>query len=84
VFAFRVTNPETRAFIKGLAGQNRKRFAVPSLVMGPPVQQIIDGHVVEDHNISDLRPGEAVIFTPGCVPFVAQMALYQERNVPER
>jgi type IV secretory pathway TraG/TraD family ATPase VirD4 len=84
VFAFRVSNPETREFIKGLAGQNRKRFAVPSLVMGPPVQQIIGGHVVEDHNISDLRPGEAVIFTPGCAPFVAQMALYQERNVPER
>lgn len=76
VIAFRVTNPDTREFIKGIAGQNRKRVAIPSLVMGPPVQQILDGHVVEDHNISGLRPGQAIVFTPGYQPFVSQVALY--------
>ncbi len=78
VFGFRVTNPDTRDYLKGIAGQNRRRVAIPSLVMGPPVQQIIEGHVIEDYHVSNLRPGQAVVFTPGYQPFTAQVGLYKE------
>jgi len=78
VMAFRVGDPETRDFVKGLAGQNLKRVAVPSLVPGPPVQQIVEGQVVEDHHVWDLRPGEAIVFMPNTdAPFKTRIALFQ-------
>ncbi len=80
VFSFRVTNADTRAFIKGITGQNKKRVAIPRLVSGPPVEEIVDGYVVEDHHICDLCPGRAIVFTPGYNPFVTQIALYDGRN----
>ena len=77
VFAFRVTDEVTRTFIKGLGGENRRRIAVPNLVAGPPIQQILPGHVVEDYDIWDLRPGQAVCFLPGTeAPFLAPLAIF--------
>jgi type IV secretory pathway TraG/TraD family ATPase VirD4 len=78
VLGFRVTDEDTRAFVKGIAGKNRKLVAAPSLAPGPPVQQIVDGYVVEDHDVWNLRPGEAICVMPGAqAPFRASLALYR-------
>jgi type IV secretory pathway TraG/TraD family ATPase VirD4 len=75
VIAFRTTNPETRRFIQGIAGSNQKLVTV-SKIPGHPVQQVVKGQVVEDHDIWQLRPGQAIVFLPGLAPFVTQIRLY--------
>ncbi len=75
VLAFRTTNPETRAFIQGIAGSNQKLVTI-SKIPGHPFQQVITGHVVEDHDIWNLLPGQGIVFLPGFSPFVTQTKLY--------
>jgi len=75
VFAFRTTNSETRSFIQGIAGANQKLVQLTN-IPGQTFRQIIKGQVVEDHDIWNLRPGQAIIFLPGHGPFVAQVQLY--------
>ena len=76
VLAFRTTNPETRSFIQGIAGSNQKLVLV-SKIPGHPVQQVVKGQVVEDHDIWNLRRGEAIVFLPGYGPFITQFEKYQ-------
>jgi type IV secretory pathway TraG/TraD family ATPase VirD4 len=75
VFAFRTTNPETRAFIQGIPGHNRKLYRNTD-IPNQPFQQVIDGQVVEDHQVWDLRKGQSIVFLPNQEPFVANVALY--------
>ena len=76
VIAFRTTNPETRSFIQGIAGSNQKLVLI-SKIPGHPVQQVVKGQVVEDHDIWHLRPGQAIVFMPGHGPFVTQLKKYE-------
>lgn len=75
VFAFRTTNSETRSFIQGIAGSNQKLVQLTN-IPGQTFRQIIKGQVVEDHDIWNLRPGQAIVFLPGHGPFVTQLRLY--------
>jgi type IV secretory pathway TraG/TraD family ATPase VirD4 len=78
VFAFRVTDDDTRTFVKGIAGRNRKLVSVPSVVAGPPIQEMTEGNVVEDHEVWSLRPGEAICFFPGAeAPFRTWLHLFK-------
>ena len=76
VIAFRTTNPETRSFVQGVAGSNQKLLTV-SKIPGHPFQQVLKGQVVEDHDIWNLWPGQAIVFLPGLAPFVTQIKLYE-------
>jgi type IV secretory pathway TraG/TraD family ATPase VirD4 len=79
VFAFRTTNRETREFIQGIGGRNKKLHVI-SLIPGQTLQQIVDGQVVEDHDIWDLAKGQAVVFLPNCDPFVANVNLHDRKR----
>jgi type IV secretory pathway TraG/TraD family ATPase VirD4 len=79
VVAFRVTDDDTRAFVKGIAGRNRKLLSTPSFVAGPPIQDVVEGSVVEDKDVWCLRTGQAIFFFPGIdVPFSASIRRYEE------
>jgi type IV secretory pathway TraG/TraD family ATPase VirD4 len=80
VLAFRTTNPETRAFIQGIAGTNQK-LVLLSKIPGHPFQQVVKGQVVEDHDIWELRRGQAIVFVPGHGPFVTQLEEYESNQV---
>ena len=75
--SFRVNDAKSREYIQGLYGKNRKKEIFVSAVQGKGVtEQITDGNVVEDWDISKLRIGEAVIGLPGMSPFTFQFQEY--------
>ncbi len=75
--SFRVNDAKSREYIQGLYGKNRKKEIFVSAVQGKGVtEQITDGNVVEDWDISRLRIGEAVIGLPGTSPFTFQFQEY--------
>jgi type IV secretory pathway TraG/TraD family ATPase VirD4 len=70
VFSFRVNDNESRSFIQGLSGKNRKMEVYSSSTPGKPNQENIrDGNVIEDWNISSLGLGEAIVSVLGYPPF---------------
>lgn len=79
VFAFRTTNPETRAFIQGIAGHNKK-FYIQSVIPGQPYQQVIESQVVEDCDVWDLAKGQSIVFLPNREPFVASIELHPKKG----
>jgi type IV secretory pathway TraG/TraD family ATPase VirD4 len=79
IFAFRTTNPETRGFIQGIAGRNKK-LHIHSVIPGQSLQQVVDGQVVEDHQVWDLTKGQAIVFTPNLEPFVANIELHPKKR----
>jgi hypothetical protein len=75
VIAFRVTDDETRTFIKDIVGRNRKAIAVPSVGVRQPTEVVVEGYVVEDSSVWSLGVGEAIIFMRGVTePFQIQLA----------
>lgn len=79
IFAFRTTNPETRGFIQGIAGHNKK-LHIHSVIPGQSLQQVVDGQVVEDYQVWDLAKGQAIIFMPNLEPFVASIELHSKKK----
>lgn len=68
---FRVNDPQSKEYIKGMFGKNRKKEIFMASVQGRGItEQIRDANVVEDWDISKLAIGEAIIGLPGCPPFV--------------
>ena len=77
VFSFRVNDPHSRQYIKDLYGQNIKMQTYLSAVQNRGLtEQIREGWVVEDSDITDLKLGQAVVSTPGCEPFMFQFNKY--------
>lgn len=76
--SFRVNDAESREFIKNLYGKNIKMTAFVSSVSGRGInEQIREGYVVEDQDITRLQTGQAIIGAPGCEPFRFQFRRYQ-------
>lgn len=77
VLAYRVHDEETRAFVRNLAGRNRKLYTLPAAGAGPPVQPAVEGHVIEDHHVWDLKRAEAIVVMPDVdQPFTAKLQDY--------
>ena len=77
-FAFRVNDAESREYIKELLGKNIKLQTFMSAVQNRGVtEQIREGYVVEDSDITNLPVGQAIVCPPGCLPFRFQFRLYE-------
>ena len=75
--AFRVNDAGSREYIKGLFGRNIKLQTYLSAVQNRGVsEQIREGYVVEDEDITNLPVGQAIIGAPGCQPFRFQFKRY--------
>ena len=75
--AFRVNDAGSREYIKGLFGRNIKLQTYLSAVQNRGVsEQIREGFVVEDEDITNLPVGQAIIGAPGCQPFRFQFKKY--------
>lgn len=75
--AFRVNDAESREYIKNLFGRNIKLQTYVSAIQNRGVaEQIREGYVVEDEDITNLPVGQAIIGAPGCQPFRFQFRLY--------
>ena len=76
--AFRVNDPNSREYVKSLFGRNIKLQTYLSAVQNRGVsEQIREGFVVEDEDITNLTVGQAIIGAPGCQPFRFQFKRYQ-------
>ena len=75
VFAFRLYDQPSRDFVRGRFGLNRTllRFdgAVKTRGLG---EQLIDGSVIEDWDLSGLGVGQAVVGLPTGPPFLFTFA----------
>lgn len=75
--AFRVNDAGSREYIKGLFGRNIKLQTYLSAVQNRGVsEQIREGFVVENEDITNLPVGQAIIGAPGCQPFRFQFKKY--------
>ena len=75
--AFRVNDAGSREYIKDLFGRNIKLQTYLSAVQNRGVsEQIREGFVVEDEDITNLPVGQAIIGAPGCQPFRFQFKRY--------
>ena len=75
--AFRVNDAGSREHIKNLFGQNVKKQTYLSAVQNRGVvENIKDGFVVEDEDITNLPIGQAIIGAPGAEPFRFQFKRY--------
>ena len=75
--AFRVNDAGSREYIKGLFGRNIKLQTYLSAVQNRGVsEQIREGFVVEDEDITNLPVGQAIIGAQGCQPFRFQFKKY--------
>lgn len=75
--SFRVNDVHSKEYIQNLYGKNRKKEIYTSVIQGKGVsEQLSDGYVVEDWDISRLKTGEAIIGLPGAEPFLFQFKKY--------
>ena len=78
VFCFRVGDAASREFIKQLYGKNLKLNTYMSAVSSRGiVEQLTEGNVIEDSDVTDLPTGWALVKTPGCMPFRLYFPLYR-------
>lgn len=79
--SFRVNDANTREFIKGLFGKNRKRETYMAAVQTRGiVEQVREANVVEDWDTANLATGQAILGMPGCVPFLFQFDRHKSRT----
>ena len=75
--AFRVNDAGSREYIKALFGRNIKLQTYLSAVQNRGVsEQIREGFVVEDEDVTNLPVGQAIVGAPGCQPFRFQFKRY--------
>lgn len=76
IFAFRPNDPKTREYVSQIHGQNLMLEQITQLNGKiENVQRM--GHVVEDWDLINLRPGEAVVGLPNVPPFKFAFAPYR-------
>ncbi len=66
---FRVNDEESRSYIKNIHGRNIKQDIYTSIQTKGLTENIREGSVVEDWDISRLGLGEAIVGLPGAEPF---------------
>ncbi len=77
-FAFNVNDAKSRTYIKELYGRNLKMLSYVSAVQNRGMsEQIREGNVIEDSDITTLPVGQAIVSAPGCEPFRFQFKLFR-------
>jgi len=77
MFSFRLYDTESREFVRGRHGTNRKRVLIPSVVGSRGlIEELVYGSVIEDWDLSSLRVGEAIVSPPAGTPFRFQFQEY--------
>lgn len=76
-FSFRVNDKNSRDYIRGLYGSNFKRQTFSS-AMGNKgvVEQMREGSVIEDHDVTERGIGQAIVGIMNCEPFLFQFDEY--------
>lgn len=76
-FTFRLIDYESKEYIKGIFGQNRKQDAYLPLVQTKGlIEEQRNAYVVEDWDISNLELGQAIIGIPNYEPFIFRFDKY--------
>lgn len=76
--SFNVNDYASRQYIKNLYGVNRKKETyMGALQNRGVVEEIREGNVVEDWDITNLHRGEAIIGLPGAQPFYFRFTKFQ-------
>lgn len=80
-FGFRVNDAISREYIKSLYGRNSKLQTFQSVVSNRGVaEQIREGFVIEDEDITRLPVGRAIVAPPGAAPFVFHFNKYVKKD----
>ena len=70
VFAFRLMDDASRNLVRQRFGINRKQITTNAAVRGQGVrQELVDGNVIEDWELSRLKTGQCVVSLPEGPPF---------------
>jgi type IV secretory pathway TraG/TraD family ATPase VirD4 len=70
VFAFRLMDATSREFVRERFGRNRKRVTIEHAVRSQGVQEnVLDGNVIEDWDLSSLTVGQTIASPPEGPPF---------------
>ena len=75
LISFRVNDPVSREYIKSLYGTNAlisKRTTLANAVQ----EEKVEGHVVEDWDVNELKIGEAIVGFPFSDPFVFRFDMF--------
>lgn len=76
--SFRVNDSESREYIKGLYGRNIKLQSFLSAVNTRGIsEQVREGNVVEDEDVSNLKIGQCIFGAPECEPFIFRFPEYK-------
>ncbi|MCS7062568.1 MAG: type IV secretion system DNA-binding domain-containing protein [Methylacidiphilales bacterium] len=84
VFAFRVTDHNTREFVQKLFGKQRRVELITSENIQDPMEQVTEGHVVEDWMLNQLDVGEAIVSLPSYAPFLFKFSRYDKKEIMEK
>lgn len=75
VFAFRLMDGRSRAFVADRFGRNRKRVTIEHAVRAEGVHEnVLEGNVIEDWNLSSLGVGQTIASLPSGPPFFFDFA----------
>ena len=78
--AFRVGDQNSRDYVRGLYGKNLKIQSYSSAVQAKGVpENVREASVVEDSDITALKPGQAIVGIMDCEPFLFQFDRYQKQ-----
>ncbi|MCR5230502.1 MAG: type IV secretion system DNA-binding domain-containing protein [Solobacterium sp.] len=76
--SFRVRDAKTREYIKSVYGKNLLMRTYVSAVSSKGIsEQLAEGNVIEDHDITNLRTGEAIVGFPAEEPFLIRFNKYK-------
>lgn len=75
VFSFRLFDAASREYIRGRFGTNRQLLRYETVVKSRGMgEQLLEGHVVEDWNLTGLRVGQCVAALPDSAPYLFTFA----------
>jgi type IV secretory pathway TraG/TraD family ATPase VirD4 len=74
--SYRVSDSESRDYIKGLYGVNRRLETYSHARGGTIAENPRDGDVIEDRDITQLPVGRAIVCMPGAEPFLFSFERY--------
>lgn len=79
VFAFRLYDGESRAFVSERHGMVKKQISMLSSNANKGIQDmIVDGKVIEDSDVVNLNVGECIVSLPNGEPFLFYPLIYGE------
>lgn len=78
IFAFKLTDYDTRQFLVNRLGENYQNISFAAQNENANVQR--NGHCLEEWHLQDLRLGDAVVSLEGEKPFLFKFPKYQSRN----